>query len=1023
MSISYKNVLRTALLGSSAVVMAGASFGANTAFAQDEDENIEQVIVTGSRIARKDLSAPSPVAVVSGDEFRLQGTPNVEQVLNTLPQTVPGFGGSSNNPGNGTATVDLRGLGASRTMVLVNGRRYLQSSQSGIVDLNTIPAALVERVEVVTGGASAVYGSDALGGVVNFVLRDDFEGVELSGQYDLSTRGDADRYTMDMTIGGNFADGKGNAVLNIGYMKRTSLFQGDRKFSTLALGDCSTTDAFDNDFGTGEVSNGLGYCKSGSSGIPSTRLFGPPTMDPLGDDVWGLSAADDLHNNGTPDDLTDDFQYMQLLSGGDDNWNVHTWNQDGTGAGTWDRYNYAPVNYLQLPQERYMITGAAHYEINEKIRLSARGTFASNRVNQELAPTPAFLGTVDVNVNSPYFNGLVGTTGPDGIQGPVVYHTDAGADGIMGTADDKEYSYNDDTGMTALDPDGDGIAQLPFIGRRMLENGNRQAKNTRDAFQIMLGADGDLGNGWNYSAYYSMSQVDYSELLNNDVAESRFRQAVLVSDDGLSCQDTSNGCAPLNVFGAGNISDEAIAFINVGAANVTFIQQQVAQATVNGALGDFTGAGETGVSFGVEWRKDTSDARPDEFLSAGDVLGFNAGKPTAGDFDVKEIFGEIVVPLMEGLEASGAARYSDYSNVGGVWSYAGGVTWAPIDDIKFRAQYQRAVRAPNVAELFQGEANGFPGASDPCAVQLNGDLPDPSLQALCVATGVAAADFGVFEQANGQIEGIFGGNPDLSEETSDTYTLGMVIEPSAIPGLDITVDYYDITIDDTISVLGGGLNNVLNICYNIIKDANDQYCQAIDRRSDGNIDTVSLRNANIGKLETRGVDIQANYTTELGFGMMSEASTLDLFFQGTYLDQYRITPVVALGDTITCAGDFGYCGEPMPTWRHNVRATLTDGDLSLSAFWRYIGSSTIGEIANEGTTKADYAAATLKAVNYFDLTATYDLNENLTLSIGSTNLFDKKPQFLGDWQEQANTYPSTYDAIGRRVFFNATAKF
>ncbi len=1015
MSINYRNKLRLSLLGSTAVVMACVSLGSGQAYAQDE-EAVEEVVVTGSRIARKDLSSPSPVSVVSGDEFRLQGTPNVEQVLNALPQTIPGFGSSSNNPGNGTATVNLRGLGSSRTLVLVDGRRYLQSSQGGVVDLNTIPAALIKQVEVVTGGASAVYGSDALAGVVNFVLRDDFEGVELSGQYDQTTKGDGTRYNMDLTIGGNFADGKGNATVNLGYINRASLFQGDRDAATYALGDCATTDAFDSDFGTGEVANGLGFCKSGSSGIPSTRLFGPPRIDPNGDTTWeaftNLGADDAIGGIGSDAD----FASRRVSGGDEDDYFLQTWGTDGSGQGTWDRYNYAPVNYLQLPQERYMVTGMTHYEVSDALRFSARGTFSSNRVDQELAPTPAFLGTVDVNVNSPFFTGLVGTRGPDGLAGPQETDRFVGADGILNTDDDVVKYINDDTGMLALDANDDGIAQLPFIGRRMLENGSRQGLNTRNAFQIMFGADGEFDNGWNYNAYYSVSQVDYSELLNNDVSESRFRQAILVTDDGLACQDPSGGCAPLNIFGEGNISQAAIDFINVGATNVTSIKQEVAQATIGGSLGDLTGAGETGVSFGAEWRKDQSSFRPDSFLSAGDVLGFNAGQATVGDYSVKALFGETVIPLVEGVELTGAARYSDYSNVGGVWSYAGGLSWAPIEDIKFRAQYQRAVRAPNVSELFSGLANGFPGASDPCAVQLNGDLPDASLEALCVATGVAAADFGVFEQANSQIEGRFGGNPNLNEEVSDTYTVGVIIEPSAIPGLDVTIDYYDITINDAIGTLGGGVNSILNICYNIVADANDQHCQAITRRADGNVDFVTASNANIAKLETSGIDIQANYSTDLDFGIMSDMSTLALFFQGTYLDKFTSTPVVELNETIACADTFT-CGEPMPQWRHNVRASLHEDNMSVSVFWRYIGSSDDKDPA-EGAT-----VTTLNAANYFDLTVSYDVTENILLTVGSTNLFDKKPQFLGDAQEQANTFPSTYDAIGRRIFVNATAKF
>ncbi|GHF10365.1 TonB-dependent receptor [Kordiimonas sediminis] len=963
MSTHSTRLRRAALLGSTATLVASFALGLGVTpvSAQDADESteFEEVVVTGSRIMRRDLTAPSPVSTVGAEEFQLTGAQNVEQVLATLPQTIPGFGGSSNNPGNGTATVNLRGLGTQRTLVLVNGRRYLQSNQSGVVDLNTIPSTLIERVEVVTGGASAVYGSDALSGVVNFIMKDDFEGMEVGAQYDTTSHGDAEKYNIDMTMGGNFADGKGNATLYLGYVKRKPLFQGDRKFTTFALEDCDNDDPR-NEFGVGE-----GLCAGGSSGVPEAHVFGSGVLSTI---------------------FAPDGSLIPWVNSGPNN----------------TRFNYAPDNYLQLPQERWMASSTAHYQINDNVRAYTEAMFVHNRVPQELAPTPAFT-TVEVNPDSPFF-------APDAQAAFDAIRSDTNGDGVV---------------------DGDDNAVV-FVGRRMVENGPRQSLDTRNGFRVLVGFDGEVAEGWNYDVSYSYARVDYTNLLNNDVAASRFIQAIAVTDDGTACQDPSGGCVPLNIWGAGNISQEAIDFVNVGAANVTSITTQNVQGFVSGSLGDWTGAGDVGLALGVEYRTDSSDNRNDEFLASGDVLGFNSGQNTAGSYDVYDIFGELALPLLsdvagaESLEASLAARYSDYSTAGSVWSYAAGLTWAPIADISFRANYQRAVRAPNVNELFGGLSNGFPGATDPCAVTSEGVAPDASLKSLCEATGVGAGLFGVFGQANAQIEGLFGGNPDLQEETSDTWTFGAVFTPEALPGFTATIDYYKIDITDAIFVLGGGVNNVLDVCYNVVQDVNSPFCQAITRRADGNVDNVKVLNANIGALKTEGIDLQMNYSTDVEWGFFDGGSTLDFNFIGTHVmeNSFIATNEGELAeDVVECGNTFGEtCGEPDPEFRFNLRSTMTNGPMSLSLNWRWIGSSKVDAIIN-GDDPAGYSIPKLKSKSYFDLSGTYDVNETLQLYGGVRNLLNTKPQFLGTDQSQANTYPETYDAIGMRIFLGGKVRF
>ncbi len=939
-----KSVKLACLFG--AATTAGVS---TSVVAQEADgvEAVEKIQVVGSRLKRANLTSVTPVVEVSDFEFDISGNLNIEQKLAELPSTLPAFGPASNNPGDGTATVNLRGVGTARTLVLVNGRRWVPSRQDGVVDLNTIPASLIENVEIITGGASAVYGSDALGGVVNFNLVDDFEGVEMSALYDVTGEGDGAKYNFDITMGGNFADGKGNAVVYMGYSERKPIFQADRSFSDVAL-----------------TESGGVLVPGGSSGIPGTRIFGGPTL-PNGD-VLG------------------------------------TFEPDGTGRAfvdPADRFNYAPDNFLQLPQSRHTAQAFAHYYLADNARLYGEITFVRNEIPQELAPTPAFLGTVEVNPDSPFFGAGVQTA----LDGERI---DTNGDGVI---------------------DGDDNAEFGFIGRRMVENGSRQSIDTRTAFRMLVGVDGDINDFWSYDVYFSRSILDQSNTLNNDVSDSRFRQAVLVTDDGLACQDTSGGCAPLNIFGAGNISQAAIDFVNVGATNITNIEQNVFLASVAGEL-PFTLPGATeaiSVAFGFERRRDESTFRPDTFLSSGDVLGFNAGRATIGSYSSNEYFAEISIPILSGqdyaeeLSVWGAVRSSDYSNIGAVTSFATALNFKPTETVGLRLGVQRAVRAPNVSELFLGQANGFPAATDPCSVAgISGDTD----VALCQATGVPAGQVGVFTQANGQIEGLFGGNPDLQEETSDTVTVGLIFEP--MEGLDVTIDYFSIEIEDAISVLGGGVDNVLDICYNQVKDLASPFCQAIQRRPDGNVNVVNVLNENIANISTKGVDFNVNYTTDVNFGIYEDTSTISVNFRSTYLTEFDVQPVADLPTINECAGEFGNtCGIPRSEFQYNIRANWSTGPLTVSALLRYLSPVDDDSITNGGAVRADIVVPELAAAYYVDLSAAYAVSDDFRINFGVNNLFEEEPTPIGDQQQQANTFPEVYDVLGRRLFISGTYTF
>ncbi|HAU22850.1 MAG TPA: hypothetical protein DCS24_09725 [Erythrobacter sp.] len=947
--------------------MAGALI-ATPAVEQDAGDGVDdgsddaRIIVTGSRIQQRNVDTAAPIAVVEAEEFSLSGTVNVENVINQLPQVVPGFTSNSNNPGTGTSTLNLRGLGSTRTLVLVNGRRWLSYDTAQIVDLNTIPQFLLESVDVVTGGASAVYGSDAMSGVVNFNLKQ-VDGIELGGQYSITEEGDGDRYQIYGAIGTSFDDGRGSATVFAEYYNRSSVFQGDRDFSFFALG--------------GE-SFGLNQLQFGSSTLPNgvIRYFGD------GD----LTGTDFAANRAVVfDDTPGDFRTR-----------------------TGDTYNYAPVNYLQIPQERYLIGGFADYEFADGHRAYTEVAFVNNRVAQELAATPV-TGTFNVSM--------------DILQQ------------FLSAGDFAQIQQLNDT-ETDGDPDNISL----FLQRRTVETGARNSLDERNAFRVLAGVTGDITDNLTYDAYYMYARTRNANVQQGNISRSAFQA-------GLDGTGTT-----INVFGPGTLTPDMVAAISIQAQNGDISTVEIASASVSGFLGNVFGAGDLGFAIGAEYRGVGSQFIPDTALSSGDVIGFNAGDATAGSYNVKEIFAEVNLPIYDNgtqrLEVTGAARYSDYSldRVGGVWTYAGGVEFDVVPSVKLRGQYQRAVRAPNVGELFGGQAIGFPGVTDPCSTAAA--AADPTITQLCIATGVPAGSVGdPGIQLNAQIPALFGGNPNLGEETSDSWTIGVVLQPDFLPGLTITADYFDIKIDGAIAAIG--LQTGFDLCFNEIQDLSDPICQPYTnvRNAAGQITVDNpplVSTANIAELGVSGVDLQINYTTSVPFSLMTGdgESSFDVMFLGTWTNDSYFRPIVTRPDTFECAGRFGAnCGEPTASYKWTSRFSWNDGPLTTSVRWRHLSS------VADNDEDVDYAAfggvENIPAYDLIDLTLSYEANENLTLSFGVSNLFNTLPNapefaagdifvantdannglLLGDNQEQANTYPSTYDVLGRDFFASVALKF
>jgi|TARA_B110000908_G_scaffold55069_1_gene67071 outer membrane cobalamin receptor len=912
--------------------------------AQEEDADVEEVVTTGSRIKSNDFELNSPVASLGADQINVTNTINIESLLNQLPQIVPGSDRSSNNPGSGTATVNLRGLGSTRTLVLLNGKRMVPSSQGGTIDLNNIPTSLVKRVDVLTGGASAVYGADAVAGVVNFILKDDFEGMELNVGYEMTTEyQDAEIFQADVTMGANTADGKGNVVFNVSHTDRASLYQGDRSYTTFSN--------FDD--GEGNIYNG------GSSGGPNTNIFAGAVG---ADSTLGCSSSGATFNADGSIRCFDNSE-------GDNN----------------DYFNYAPFNYLQLPQTRNQMTAMGHYEISDTMRVYANANFTSSNVPQELAPTPIFQSGTTFTIDSNPFL-------PTGTQAIL---SEAFGDGV-----DTDADGIDDTGTA-------------YVRRRMVEVGSRIADSNYQTHQFTLGVDGTLANGMSYDAFYSDGWMSGSETQYGNVNRDRFKQALQVTDAN-TCTDTSGGCVPMNMWGAGNISAGAAAFVSTRVAAAYDYHLKTMGATLSGDTGYDLPGGDVLFVAGWEKRSEDADYRPSQDLATGQIAGFNGSPASGGGFDVDEFFGELSLPITDALRGSVAYRDSDYSSFGNKGTYRVDMGYTVNEMVKLRTSYNFAVRAPSISGLYSPAGENFPSASDPCSSKAS-DTSE-AVKAICIATGVPSSE--VFspsiDLAAGQVRSLTGGNANLTPEEADTYTVGVVVT-DLVPGLTFSVDYFDIEIANVIAAFGGGASNVLNTCYSATAangGIGSQFCNVIERRADGTIDYVSLKAQNNASQTKVGWDLLASYDTnimgkEVAFNLVGSLAEEDVF-------------VAFAGDTpITCAGEFGNdCGEPQPEWAHRLTAVTDVAGGSVQVTWRHIGKSN-----DDGSLGYTLYRSTLGAENYVDVSWSAPLGDNGSWTVGLDNAFDVDVPIFGDNQEQANTYPATYDVYGRTIFLKYSLKF
>lgn len=1016
MTNSKQDASRKTLL-SSASLLAAVAATLTGAPAQAQEAEEDAIVVTGSRIPQPNLVTTSPVTQVTAEDITTQGVTRLEDLVNQLPQAFAAQNATVSNGSTGAATVNLRGLGAARTLVLIDGRRMPYGSPNDVAaDINSIPGPLVERVEVLTGGSSAVYGSDAVSGVVNFIMRDNFEGVRLDAQYgfyqhnndydggggyireviaarsatnpsqfQLPEDNQDDGYSQEATLilGASTPDQRGNITAFVNYRHNEAILQRDRDFSACALGPQSTA-------AVAGVPAGQAHwtCGGSSTSFPG-RFFAPSSTGS------GSFTVDSTTGNTFRD-------FSAAL----------------------DQYNFGPLNYYQRPDERYAFGAFGHYEINDQFEVYTQTMFSDYQSFSQIAPSGDFFNTATINCGNPLLSPSQAGTGAFGI------------------------------GCSPADIASDATIGL-YIGRRNVEGGGRQDHLEYQAFRGVVGVRGALTDSWDYDVSAQYSRVLLARVYRNDFSVSRLGRALDVVDNdpgpGVDPQcrsfvdGTDPNCVPYNVFTLagstggvnglipGGVSQAALDYLQIPLVQNGSTTQQNVVATVTGDFGFGSPFAEDPISasFGLEYRRDALESTTDTAFSTGDGAGQGgATVGLEGVTDTFDVFGEAMIPLVQGapfadlISVDLAYRYSEYRSGGNSNSYKIGADWAPVEDIRFRGSFQRAVRAANVIELFAAQGfNLFDMGDDPC------DTTDPNADGVAPVANcqgvnpwqlsAAAAGSGSLTSPAGQYNFLQGGNPALEPEVSDTQTYGLVFRPSFLPGFNLSVDYFNIRIEQTVSIVSP--DTTVNNCF-----ANGilASCALITRNpGNGRLWTgngvVSALNTNIGALETSGIDINANY--QLDIGSMGE---LSFNLIGTRLEELITEQGPGL-PTYDCVGFYSAaCGTPNPEWRHRFRVGWeTPWDIELSATWRYYGEVQLVSAAVvplPGRLDSEF-----EAQNYFDLAGNWQIHENTKLRFGVNNIMDDDPPISVNvgTTGNGNTYPQTYDALGRWIFAGVTVDF
>lgn len=938
-----------------------------------EAEPGEELFVTGTRVRRKDLSTPAPVAVMTREQWQQSGKLTVGEFLQSLPEqgNAPNFqlnNGGATYSAEGSTRISLRSLGVTRTLVLLNGRRVVPSGlgASPAVDLNSIPSAAVERVEVLKDGASAIYGSDAVAGVVNVITRKSLGGTEAAAQYGVSSRGDAQTFEGSVTTGRSGE--AGGFLFSAGFFDQKDSWLRDRGWSDHAL-------SFD--YSTGRVTQAGSFrTPEGIIGLPQNP-DGSPTADCVANALCSALVA------STPAWASEAFVRDPSSP---DGWRVAT---------RADRYNFAADNYLTIPARRFQLftSGDARFSA---ARAYFEASYVQRKSEQNAAPMPLNPGDYT----------LPGSSVPISVS--------------------KDSVYN---------PFG---VDLPFAGRRLVEFGNRTYAQELDTFRIVGGLDGSLPQVGPLSDWYWDASVNYGRTAGNFTTEGAIRNSRIADAVGPSFRlssgqavcgnpgpdglpDTADdqvvfGCVPINLFGGPNNGSidpaqiEGLGFTGVSRAYDALL---AVDASATGTLATLP-SGPLSLALGYQFRHQSGAQIADPIAASGDSADFNF-KSTEGSFDANEAFAELNVPLLAGvpgvhdLEANVAGRFVHYNTFGSNFTYKLGARWSPVRDVALRGTYSTSFRAPSISELYLGQSETAPTASDPCSAPL-GSL-SPALAAQCAATGVSAG--GTNDQSN-QVLTRIGGNPELDAETADMYTLGVVLQPRFLEGLSVTVDYYDVRIEDVVGQIGTAA--IIAGCYPGA-GGTPEFCDLIHRApNSGRILFVTDTNQNVGELRTAGLDFAVRYTLQQPFGRVGVA------LDATWLDHFDRTQKVGNERTVHGKGNFDLGA--LPAWKGNLGVTWGLAPWNAAVIARYVGGFKECS-ASDLTSDGGVCNAPHEAERDVRSNVTVDVNAGFVLAsrstgktslvLGVNNVFDERPSFIYS-AVLGNSDPSTYDWVGRFVY-------
>ena len=953
----------------------------------------EEIVVTGSRIRRKDLTTPAPVTVISREQVVQSGKISVGDFLQTLPEQGNATNTSVNNSGDGSTRVSLRGLGTARTLVLVNGRRFVPggTGADSSVDLNSIPTASIERVEILKDGASAVYGSDAIGGVVNIITRKGFKGTEVAGTAGISSRGDGSTYDINATTGQ--AGERGNVVFSGGYYQQKPVWAGDRDWASVPVGYCANEDC------AGNLGLSQGVFTQGSGTIPEGRII--LSKNPAVRIGGGSSLYNALTNTYKSsrifihcDPATDSTCNPAL------NWRPYRGSAlsaaDNAIAGlpstaaTGDGYNFQPQNYLVTPQQRISLYSIGDLSLGSNSRGYYEASYVNRQSEQRLAPEPLLTDLEGVTVSA---NSIYNPFGRD----------------------------------------------ITAVRRRLLEFGNRVFNQDIDTFRVVGGLDGTLPEeiaplkGWFWDVSLNYGRTEQAGTKHGNLRNPRIQDAIGPSMriNGVpTCLKTAgdattaiDGCVPLNLLGgAGTIGADQAAPLSYTGVDRGINQMTAVQFNTSGELFTLAADRPAALAAGYEYRLLYGSAIPDPITVAGETTG-NKSLITRGGYHVNEGYAELSLPIIsnitgaEALEGTGAVRVFNYSTFGTDYTYKFGGRWRVIHDLTFRGTYSTAFRAPSIGDLYGGQGDNFAPVQDPCR----------NLATAPASCGAAAGNGDDQTQLRSRV----GGNPDLKPETAKIYTVGVVIEPSMVKNLSFTVDYYHFDLAQTLSSLGESV--ILSGCYPAA-GGTPKYCNLIVR------DPVTQRitqiynlNQNVGSTVTDGIDVSVRYA------LPTEVGRFGAIFDGTWLHKYDVT--LGDGSVIKAKGNYDLAGQTgsgaggaggyYPAFKFNTGATWSLAGANAGATWRFVSAGkecgdADGIMNGSGLCyQDDTYQRRIDYYNTFDLFLGYALQTNFgrtAFAVGVNNVADKKPNKIYNGFLAASD-PSAYDYMGRFVYGRITQTF